>query len=741
MRRLLNYFACMLLLCLATAALAQPVAEPEPEPEPERERIGLVLSGGAARGLAHIGVLKALEEQGVTIDAIAGTSMGAVVGGLYAAGYRIAELETLAIELNWQRALSDAPPREDIPFRRKQDDRDFLVKQKLSFRDDGSLGLPLGVLQGQNLALLLEKLFARVGALEDFDQLPIPFRAVAADIASGETVVFSQGHLALAVRASMSIPALLTPVEVDGRLLVDGGISSNIPVDIARQMGVDRVIVVDIGSPLASTESLRTVFDILNQSVSLLTRRNSEAQLATLQVDDILVQPMLAGFGVTDFSRAQEMMDAGYRATDALQWRFAGLAQPMLEQPRVPSNLKKIKQTPLISSIRVQNTSKVGDEVIGYYIRQRLGEPLDIGQLQKDMGTLYGLEYFDRVEYRLQPEKGGHALVIKATDKRTGTDYLRLGLNLSDDLRGDSVFNIGASFRMNGINRLGAEWFTRAQMGDHQELYTEFYQPLDIGSRYFVSPWLNADVRNIKFTEARAPIAEYRLQRIRYGFNLGRQISTNAEVRFGVGSGWGNADVRIGDPNLPDFSFKEGYYQLQYAFDSLDNVNFPSRGEEVRLSLMQHATELGSDERYRQWLVELNKPLNWGANTWVIGGRYGRTLDAQEVVTSSYQIGGAQKLSGYRENALAGQNVSIGRLIYYRRLTPMRSFSLGLPVYAGLSLERGRVWNQANDLNSGYINAMSVFVAVETPLGPLNLSYGINNDDESALYLNLGRGF
>lgn len=196
------------------------------------------------------------------------------------------------------------------------------------------------------MALLLEKLFARVGALEDFDQLPIPFRAVAADIASGETVVFSQGHLALAVRASMSIPALLTPVEVDGRLLVDGGISSNIPVDIARQMGVDRVIVVDIGSPLASTESLRTVFDILNQSVSLLTRRNSEAQLATLQVDDILVQPMLAGFGVTDFSRAQEMMDAGYRATDALQWRFAGLAQPMLEQPRVPSNLKRLNRHP-----------------------------------------------------------------------------------------------------------------------------------------------------------------------------------------------------------------------------------------------------------------------------------------------------------------------------------------------------------------------------------------------------------
>ncbi|HZJ92367.1 MAG TPA: patatin-like phospholipase family protein, partial [Thiopseudomonas sp.] len=361
MRRLFSWCASILIFSCVTSTFAEPILDAE------RERVGLVLSGGAARGLAHVGVLKALEEQGIVIDAIAGTSMGAVVGGLYAAGYRIEELEKLATELNWQQALSDAPPREDIPFRRKQDDRDFLVKQKLSFRDDGSLGLPLGVLQGQNLALLLEKLFARAGAVEDFDQLPIPFRAVAADISTGQTVVFSQGHLALAVRASMSIPAVLTPVEVDGQLLVDGGISNNIPVDIARQMGVDRLIVVDIGSPLASTESLHTVFDILNQSVALLTRRNSEAQLATLQEQDILVQPPLSGFGITDFARAQEMMDAGYRATHALQWRFAGLAQPLPEQKKIASNTKKLKKAPLITSVQVTNTSKVGDEVIRYY--------------------------------------------------------------------------------------------------------------------------------------------------------------------------------------------------------------------------------------------------------------------------------------------------------------------------------------------------------------------------------------
>lgn len=315
MRRLLS----CLLLCLLPL-LAQAV-------EPPRPKIGLVLSGGAARGLAHIGVLKALEEQGIHIDAIAGTSMGAVIGGLYASGYKIDELEKLALNIDWKLALSDAPPREDVPFRRKQDDRDFLVKQKLSFRDDGSLGLPLGVIQGQNLALLLESMFAHRSDTRDFDKLPIPFRAVATDITSGEKVVFRKGHLPQVIRASMSIPAVFAPVELDGRLLVDGGMTDNIPLDVAREMGVDIAIVVDIGTPLRSRKQLNTVVDVLNQSITLMTRRNSEEQLKALHASDVLIQPPLAAYGVTDFGRATDMIDAGYRATRAWTpaWRACAL--------------------------------------------------------------------------------------------------------------------------------------------------------------------------------------------------------------------------------------------------------------------------------------------------------------------------------------------------------------------------------------------------------------------------------
>lgn len=730
-----------LLLCLLLGFLSLFVHASAPANEATRPKVGLVLSGGAARGLAHIGVLKALEEQGIKIDAIAGTSMGAVVGGLYASGYKIDELEKLALNIDWQQALSDAPPREDVPFRRKQDDRDFLVKQKLSFRDDGSLGLPLGVIQGQNLALLLESLLAHTSDTRDFDKLPIPFRAVATDIANGEKVVFRKGHLPQVIRASMSIPAVFAPVELDGRLLVDGGMTDNIPLDVAREMGVDVAIVVDIGTPLRNSKQLTTVVDVLNQSITLMTRRNSEEQLAALKPSDVLIQPALAAFGVTDFGKAQDMIDAGYRATRILDARLAVLKSAESQDAELNAARSPGQRTPIITAIKVENNSKVDDDVIRYYIRQHIGEPLDLGRLHSDMGTLYGLDYFEQVQYRVVHKGQDHTLVISARGKRSGTDYLRVGLNLSDDMRGDSAFNLGASYRVNGINRLGAEWLTRAQIGDKQELYSEFYQPLDVGSRYFIAPSVVFEAQNVDAVLDNDPIAQYRVERYGMALNVGRQIGNNGEVRFGVGEAWGKADVRIGDQDLPGEHFNEGFYSLKYSYDSLDNVYYPHEGKDISLTLLQFEPSLGSDTRYRQWELKLDKAMSRGPDTLILGGRYGRTLDDTNVVTSSFLLGGARQLSGFREDAISGQNVSLLRAVYYRRLTPRAYLPLDFPLYAGASLERGRAWNNDNEFDSGYINAASVFIGFDTPLGPLNFSYGLNDANEQAVYLNLGQTF
>ncbi|MBW5415107.1 patatin-like phospholipase family protein [Pseudomonas sp. MAG002Y] len=712
-----------------------------------RPKTGLVLSGGAARGLAHIGVLKALEEQGIHVDAIAGTSMGAVIGGLYAAGYKVDEIERIAKEMDWQQVLSDQPPRKDVPFRRKQDDRDFLIKQQLSFRDDGTLGLPIGVIQGQNLSMLLESLLVHTSETRNFDKLAIPFRAVATDIVTGEKVVFSKGHLPRAIRASMSIPAVFAPVDVDGRLLVDGGMVDNIPIDVARSMGVDRVIAVDIGTPLLKRKELTTVVDVLNQSTTLMTRNNSEAQLATLTSKDILVEPPLAAYTSADFGSVNELIDAGYRATQALSSRLASLRRPPVDDTDIALSIARQpgQRNPIITEVRIENDSKVSDSVIRHYIRQSLGEPLDLEKLKDDMGTIYGLDYFDQVEYRIvrQKKKGedDNALVIHALGKRSGTDFLRLGLSLSDDMEGDSAFNIGASYRINGINKLGAEWLTRLQVGDKQELYTEFYQPLDVGSRYFFAPYLSADAQNIEAVQDNDPIAEYRRERYGYGFNVGRQINNNGEIRFGIGQRWGKTKVHIGNSNLPTDTFSEGFYELKYSFDTMDNVDFPNEGEDISVTLRQFDTSLGSDERYQQMEFKLDKALTFGQDTVVLGGYYGRTFNDIDTVTSSYLLGGARQLSGYRQDALSGQNYTLGRLIYYRRMTERSLLPLDFPVYLGGSLEQGRIWNNGNNYDSGSITAGSIFLGFDTPLGPLNFSYGLNDDGQRAVYLNLGNNF
>ena len=422
--------------------------------------------------------------------------------------------------------------------------------------------------------------------------------------------------------------------------------------------------------------------------------------------------------------------------------RLAELRKPKdlnseaLDVARTPNQRK-----PVIDAIRVENNSKVSDEVIRHYIRQPLGTRLDLGRLQDDMSTLYGLDYFDQVQYRVVKEKKLNTLVIHATGKKGGTDFLRLGLNLSDDMRGESTFNLGGSYRMNGLNRLGAEWLTRVQLGDRQELYSEFYQPLDVGSRYFVAPFLFHEAQNVDVTEDNDPLLRYRLERYGYGLNVGRQIANNGEIRLGAVQAYGKADVRIGDPSLPDIDFTEGYYELKYSFDTVDDVNFPHEGEEIGLTMRRYDKSLGSDDSYRQWDLRLNKALSFGADTWVFGGGYGRTLDDAEVVTSSFTLGGARELSGFRRDALSGQNYSLGRIVYYRRLTERSFLPLDFPLYLGGSIERGRIWNNDNEYDSGYINAASLMIGFDTPLGPLTFSYGINDENFKAFYLNLGQNF
>src|SRR6202047_2210668 len=299
---------------------------PAPDPIPSvRPRICLVLSGGGARGMAHIGVLKILEELKVPIDCIAGTSMGAVVGGLYASGMTAAQIEATMRSLDWQEAFRDAPPRRDLAFRRKQDDRNFLVRLPLGLKH-GRVLLPKGLIQGQKLQETLRQLTLPFSNSTDFDLLPTPFRAVATDLLTGNAVLMDKGDLAIAMRASISAPGVFAPVETQGRVLVDGGLAENLPVDVARQMHADILIVSDVSFPLQSRSALDSALSISNQMLAILVRKDADRQRATLGPSDLLVEPVLGPASSTDFTAANSTIAAGENAARAMLARFDPLS-------------------------------------------------------------------------------------------------------------------------------------------------------------------------------------------------------------------------------------------------------------------------------------------------------------------------------------------------------------------------------------------------------------------------------
>src|SRR6188508_435993 len=317
--------ALFLLICLGLGTA---------QPQAARPRIGLVLSGGGARGAAHIGVLKVLEENRVPIDAIAGTSMGAVVGGLYASGLSAADIERVMTSVDWQDAFRDRPARKDLNFRRKLEDQNFLVKFPLGLKGR-RFRLPRGLVQGQKLTQLLRGLTLPVAQVQDFDDLAIPFRAVATDIVTGDRVVLDHGDLTTAMRASLSAPGVFAPVEIDGRLLVDGGLSSNLPVDVAREMGVDVLIVVDCGFPLLERNKLDSVATVTNQMLAILIRHNASEQRKTLGERDVIIDPALGDFSSLDFSDHEKAMNIGEQAARGAEARLAALGVPAAEFQRI----------------------------------------------------------------------------------------------------------------------------------------------------------------------------------------------------------------------------------------------------------------------------------------------------------------------------------------------------------------------------------------------------------------------
>ncbi|MDG4595283.1 MAG: patatin-like phospholipase family protein [Candidatus Contendobacter sp.] len=721
---------------------------------PGRPRVGLVLGGGGARGIAHVGVLKMLQELHVPVDCIAGTSMGSIIGGLYAAGMTPEQMTETVQRIDWPAAFTDGPPRADLPFRTKQEQRVLLTNNGVGIKD-GRVQLPQGLLQGQNLLLLLQELSLPAAEIRDFDKLKVPYRAVATDLATGTPVVLKSGELAMAMRASMSIPSALAPVTLDGKLLVDGGVSDNVPVDVVRQLcRPDVIIAVDVGSPLAPASELNSLLSITGQLTSILTVRNAQQQIKTLGRRDILITPDLGDISSIDFARSREAVTIGYDAAQGkrgelsrLSLSLAAYQAHLAARPDLPQN-----HQPVIDFIRIKNNTRLSDQVIEKQLHVKLGEPLDPQELNRNLNIIYGMGDFQQVTYSLVEEDSKTGLVVEATQQHIGTNTLNFGLFLGANMKGDSLFDLSVAYTMSQLNSLGGEWRTFVQIGGNIKLETDFYQPLDAAQEYFINPYLSYQQYNLDlFNDSNEGNASFRIYRANIGLEVGRNLERWGRLSLGLRYGPGKNDLRFGqistnentttnENTIQEGSFDDGGYSIRWAADTLDNLNFPTSGYRGNLTFYDSLTALGASNNFSTLSLNAAVPYTWGKQTLIprviLSGRLSGELGVQDL----FLLGGFLNLSGYQIGQVSGQYAALGELIYMYRLDDA-SAAFTIPLYAGGSLEVGGAWNDLDDVTlDSLIPAGSLFLGADTPLGPLYLAGGVAKGDAS-LYLMLGRLF
>jgi len=718
-------------------------------PDAPRPRVCLVLSGGGARGMAHIGVLKVLEELKVPIDCIVGTSMGAVVGGLYASGMTAGEIDATMRSVDWQDAFRDAPPRRDLGFRRKQDDRNFLVRLPLGLKH-GHILLPKGFIQGQQLQEILRQLTVPYADSASFDRLPTPFRAVATDLETGDAAVLEKGDLALAMRASISAPGVFAPVEHQGRLLVDGGIAENVPIDVARAMHADIVIVSDVSFPLQPRKQLDSALAISNQMLAILVRKDTHRQLATLGPQDILIEPALGLAASTDFTIAAGTITQGEAAARAVAPRLADLRVGDGEyQAYLTRRAAREPALPTIRFVQVDEPSKPYQETILAEMQPLIGKPLDLDALDARIKELYGLGYFGTLDYSVVERGEGAAqesgLEIRARRKSWGPTYLRFGLSLQDDFQGNNHYNATVRFLKTEINDLGAEILTDVQVGSDPKLASEFYQPLDALRTWFVAPSARIEGRDLPIYMNNTQIADFRAREVEGAVDFGRNLGNWGEIRAGLHRINGLAYNRWGDPYLVTSQYNNGEYFFKFTYDRLDNVRFPRDGQTFSLQWDANRTNLGADTAFDRVTANWLMARSSGRNTLLLWASAGSLVDGKlqpTDVQDFYSLGGFLNLSGLAPQSLLGPNFAIARAIYFRKVSRGGEGFFDVPVYIGMSLELGNTWQHRGEMSYGSARKdASAFVAFDTLLGPVYVGSGYDDSGYAGYYLFLGRTF
>ena len=727
-----------------------------------RPKIGLVLAGGGAKGAAHIGVLKALEEMHIPIDYITGTSMGAYIGGLYASGLSADEIEVFIDTIDWNSGFVDKVERSERQIRDKEYEDRYQIGTDIGFSFT-ELKAPKGFVQGQNMAKILRITSGNVPYLESFDDLPIPFRAVATDIEKLEPVILDHGNLAEAMMASMSVPGALPPVEYEDRLLVDGGSVNNMPVDIAKEMGADIVIAVDIGSDYLGAEDISSYLSVMGQLTNYIVKNSTLQQEKLLDEKDILLSPHVGKMETAEFNRMPFAYGKGY---DIAYEKHKALDKLVVseEDYQVYANNKKKKTEQLvrgnslpINKLQLENDSLYTERMLLDRLNIKEGQTYTADELEAHIRDLYVIDRFERVDYYYKESgEGTHDLVVEVKEKSWGPNYLDFRFSLEDDFENESKYSLGMSINFTDIGLTGlrdnrSELRTNFELGTDKLMSAELYTPFLVNQLLFTSLKSTYSVEKKKFSLSGNKLGsidnDFPLEYNELVFEGAFGLQGHLWSDFRLGGRYTKGDVAFTSISDIDASYtREGLF-VQYRLDTLDNYTFPTKGFYVRSEYLYSNDNVDDSavdlETTKDSVVEitLNTRAAWtySRHTFVGNFEYGVVENKENnLQLEPKSLGGFLRLSGTPKDSLTGQNLMFASLVYRYRLMDNDFGLFQSPIYLGASLENGGLWNDEHFEDAPIYTAGSIFAGIDSPLGPIIFAYGRTEQSHESVYLSIG---
>lgn len=536
----------------------------------ERPRIGLVLSGGGAKGLAHIGVLEEIDKSGLQIDYIGGTSMGAIVGGLYAAGYKAKQIKQIVAKIDFMPLLQDEYPRNALPFFEKE----FGEKHAITLPVTKSgIQIPKAISKGQSVLNLLTYLLSPVDSIRDFSQLSIPFFCVGTNVENGEGVILEKGFLPLALRASGAFPTLLNPVDIEGKLLIDGGVANNFPVDIMKQKKVDYIIGVDVQSNLNKRKDLTSALSILNQIISYDVYREREDRLKLL---DINIKPDINDFTVVDFERGIELIQKGEEIGAKFRPVFDSLASA--QKRKLPRTRIQVSAKPFyVSSVQVKGIQRYTPAYVKGKLKIQRGDSITYKELKTRMDFLTATENFERVDYRLLKKDDENHLVFHVTESKQKAN-LRLGAHY--DLLYESA--VLANFNQKGLFIKNDQFSVDAILGDNLRYNLSYF----VDNGFYTSYGFRSRYNHFRTNVSNASIANVHSINLSYtDFTNEVFLQTRFNRKFAMGLGAELKSIEINTEtilnNNQEATFDDSVYFNAHSYlklDTFDDKYFPKKG-------------------------------------------------------------------------------------------------------------------------------------------------------------------